>query len=161
MTNVPSDGRITSFPLFAGPFTGTEVTYIVSPGNAQFGQSFQVSIQTMAQYLSASPSVNRTVITAGATYNALISDTQIFVNKTIGSPTGILLPTAGSMLYQGALLFKDTKGDAATNNITITFSGGQLCDNQASVVIDTNYGYTWLTPSPGVSAGAAGWGVVG
>jgi hypothetical protein len=161
MAAIPLDGRLTSQNVFGGPLVGTEVMYIVSPGNAAAGLSWQVTTGTLAAFFGAFPSFNREIITAGASYNALTTDTQIFVNKSIGSATGILLPSASSMLYPDAILIKDAKGDANTPNITITFTGGQLCDGQASVVIDNNFGYVWITPAPGIGAGATGWGLVG
>ena len=41
---------------------------------------------------------------------------------------------------------KDLKGDADAHNITVTFSGGQLADGLASVVIATKYGAYWFNP---------------
>jgi hypothetical protein len=161
MANNPIDGRLTSFNPFTGTLVGTELMYIVSPGNAAAGVSYNATISVLAGFFGSFPSFNRTIIIAGASYNASVNDTQIFANKTAGSATGILMPAAGLMTYPGAVLIKDAKGDGNTHNITITFTGGQLCDGLASVVIDNNYGYVWITPSPGVGAGATGWSVVG
>jgi len=45
-----------------------------------------------------------------------------------------------------AILVKDLKRDASTNNITITFTGGQLCDGFSSLIISTDGGAFWLNP---------------
>ena len=52
------------------------------------------------------------------------------------------------MLFKGPILIKDFKGDANTNNIALTFTGGELCDGQATVTIDTNSGWVTINPNP-------------
>jgi hypothetical protein len=103
---------------------------------------------------SAYPSLNAEIITAGATsispYAVLTTDTRILFNKTLGSPSYAALPSAASMLYPGGVVFKDLKGDAFTNNITITFSNGELCDGLSSVIIENDYGWVTINPVPGV-----------
>ena len=61
----------------------------------------------------------------------------IKVNKTTGSPTAIPLP---AMTVDHDYVVQDAKGDAATNNITITSTNGNgLIDGSSSVVINTAY----------------------
>ena len=78
-----------------------------------------------------------TVVTSGATYAISgTADQIIIVNKTSGSATEVTLPsspTAG-MMY----IIKDGKGDAATNNITITPAAGTI-DGGANLIINGNY----------------------
>ena len=88
-----------------------------------------------------------TIITSGASYTVLSTDSRILVNKTIGSATSIVFPVASAIGY--SVLVKDLKGDAFTNNITITFTGGQRADGLSSVPISTNYGAYWFTPKSG------------
>ena len=80
-----------------------------------------------------------TIVTAGATYNASTGDMFIGVNKTIGSPTSIVLPAAASLFLGRTFEVADVKGDASTNPITITGSGGLLFDGQTSFVLAFNY----------------------
>ena len=158
MTMVPTDGRLTSFPVLPLALTGSEVMYIVSPGNAAQGNSYQVSVATLAAFMAAYPQLNYELLTSGATlatpYNVLTTDTGILFDKTIGSASYAVLPLAGTMVFPGGgfsplgVLFKDIKGDAATNNITITFSGGQLCDGLTQVVISNPYGWVYIYPTP-------------
>ncbi len=96
-----------------------------------------------AAVLGSSP----TIITSGSSYTAVATDSRILVNKTIGSATSIVFPLAATMNY--SVLVKDLKGDAATNHITITFTGGQRADGLSSVPINSNYGAYWLTPKSG------------
>ena len=75
-------------------------------------------------------------ITTGGSYNVLVGQHYIVVNKSSGSATAVVLPTASAGdLY----VVKDAKGDAGANNITITTAAGNI-DGSASKVINTNYG---------------------
>jgi hypothetical protein len=152
MVFVPSDGRLTSQNVLSGALTGSEVMYIVSPGNEALGVSYQITTTTLAGFFSAFPFLNTTIITSGASYNALTTDTRILVDKTIGSSSSILLPPAASMLYPIGVFLKDAKGDANTNPITLTFSGGELCDGLSSIIINNPYGWVTVNPIPGQSA---------
>jgi hypothetical protein len=76
------------------------------------------------------------VVTTGTSYAVLATDQYIIVNKTTGSATSITLPaspTAGRYL-----MIKDGKGDAATNNITISPASGNI-DAGTSLVLNTAY----------------------
>jgi len=148
MTFVPVDGRITSLQVLNLPLAGGEVMEIVSPGNANLGNNYQVTTATLAAFFAAFPFLDTTLVTAGSTYNMLTTDTLILVDKTIGSPTSIVAPLAGSMAYPFPVIIKDGKGDAFTNNITITFTGGQLCDSLSSLQIINDYGWVTISPFP-------------
>ena len=149
----PLDGRLTSQNILSGPLNGLEVLYIVSPGNANLGNSYQVTTDTLAAFFAAFPSLNTELITAGATlatpYDVLTTDTRILFRKTLASATYAVLPLASTMEYGQPVLFKDLKGDAFTNNITISFTGGELCDGSSSVIINNDYGWVTVNPVPG------------
>ena len=87
--------------------------------------------------LTGSLSLGVTVVTAGTTYVVAATDTIIVVNKTVGSATAVTLPDAVANAKR-VLTVVDGKGDAATNNITV--SGAQNINGAASVVINTAYG---------------------
>ena len=152
MAFVPADGMITSLQVLPIPLNGGEVQEIVSPGNSAEGNSYQVTTATLAAFYAAFPFLNTEIITAGATfaspYLVETTDTNILFNKTIGSASYATLPSSGSMAYPFPVLFKDIKGDAYTNNITINFTGGQECDGQTSVVINGAYGWARIAPIP-------------
>lgn len=150
MVNNPRDGRLTSQNLLTGTLNGLEVMYIVSPGNEQFGLSYQVTIDTLASFFAAFPESNTEIVMSGASYAVLPTDTRILVNKTLGSPTTIVFPSANSMLYGGDILVKDIKGDADTNNITLNF-GTSNCDGLSTIPIVNAYGWVKVTPIPGSS----------
>ena len=154
-TFVPLDGRLTSLQMLNNALVGSEVMEIVSPGNAAAGNNFQVTVSALGAFFNAFPVTNTTTITAGATlgspYNVLTTDTRILFNKTIASDSYAILPLSGSLFYPLPILFKDLKGDASTHPITITFSGGQLCDGLSSVLIANSYGWLTVNPIPGGS----------
>lgn len=152
---IPLDGRITSQNVLGGPLNGSEVMEIVSPGTAAQGVTYQINTQVLAAFFAAYPALNTELLTAGATlvspYPVATTDTRILFDKTLGSASYAVLPLSSSMAYPLGVLFKDIKGDAATNNITISFSGGQLCDGLSTVVINNAYGWVTINPIPGGS----------
>jgi len=77
-----------------------------------------------------------TTVTASP-YTPSTTDMTIAVNLTVAGPTSIVFPsgTAGRFL-----LVVDKKGDAETNNITITPAALQTIGGGASYVIATNNG---------------------
>lgn len=153
MAFIPIDGRITSLNPFAGALVGTELQEVVSPGSVSQSISYKVTTAQQAAFYATYPYFNIVIITAGATlavpYAVSPTNGTILFNKTIGSPSYAVMPLVSAMPYPVAILFKDLKGDAASNPITISFSGGQLCDGQSTVVIADNYGWARINPVPG------------
>lgn len=150
---VPTDGRITSQNILSGPLTGGEVQEIVSPGNAALGNTYQITTAVLAAFYAGFPFLNTEVILAGATsgspYVVETTDTRILFKKTIGAASYAACPLAASMIYGQSVFFKDLKGDAGTNAITVTFTGGELCDGQSQLQITNPYGWFAITPTPG------------
>jgi hypothetical protein len=64
------------------------------------------------------------------------NDRYIMINKTSGAATAVTL--AASPATGRIVSIKDAKGDAATNNITVTAAAGNI-DGSASIVLNTNY----------------------
>ena len=139
-------GQMTDLPEFTLPSPGsldlTALMEIVSPGDVQDGINYGITLAQLALLLSGAVFAP-TIITSGASYNSVATDTRILVNKTIGSATTINL-LAGSSYYQPVLI-KDLKGDADINPITITFPG--TYDGIASpLTISTQFGWIWFNP---------------
>ena len=153
---VPQDGRLTSFTPLNLPLTGGELIYSVSPGNAALGNSYNVTTEVLAAFFAAFPFLNTEEILAGATlaspYAVQTTDTRVLFKKTLASASYAVLPLAASMAYPYGVLFKDLKGDAATNPITISFSGGELCDGLSIIEIFDAYGWVTINPVPGGGA---------
>jgi hypothetical protein len=77
------------------------------------------------------------VVTAAGNFT-MGSEGTLVVNKGTGAATAVTLaanPDRGAVV-----IVKDGKGDAATNNITVTPAGGKTIDGAANKVISANYG---------------------
>lgn len=146
LLNVFEGGQMTDLPSFPGTLDLTALFEIVSPGNAQLGVNYSITAAQLALLLNGVIFASPTIITSGAVYNSVATDTRILVNKTVGSATSVVL--LSSVAYSGPVLVKDLKGDAGTNPITVTFSGGQTLDGliPAQVIINNPYGYFWFNP---------------
>lgn len=135
-------GQMTDLPTYPGGVDATALFEVVSPGNAQSGINYSISAADMAVLIGVA-AYHNTIITAGASYNSVNTDTRILVNKTIGSATAIALLAASA--YGQPVLVKDLKGDADANPITITFPG--TYDGVSSpITINTPYGWVWFNP---------------
>lgn len=86
-------------------------------------------------------------LTAAGPYTALPTDEVLIVNQTVGAAFTINVDWS---TRTKPLRVVDGKGDAATNNITITPAAGQtqLASTNYSYVIDGNGGSITLTPLP-------------
>jgi len=75
------------------------------------------------------------VVTASGAVTITIEDRVVIVNKTTGAATTVNLPTpeAGD-----SYTIKDGRGDASTNNITVTPASGNI-DGAGTSVMSTNY----------------------
>ena len=156
MANPPSDGRIPSLLTLTTTLVGSEMLYIVSPGNNAYGNSYNILLNSIAGFCAAFPQLNSALVTSGSTYQVQPTDTRVLVDKIIGSATSIVFLAASALTYGQSVLVKDAKGDAATNPITITFSSGQLCDGEATIIINNPYGWVYITPLPAVSGASSG-----
>lgn len=78
----------------------------------------------------------RVVTAAGAVTVSATADYFVCINKTSGAATTVNLPATPptGVTY----LIKDCKGDAATNNITITPAAGNI-DGSSTYVLSNNY----------------------
>lgn len=75
-------------------------------------------------------------VTAAGAVTTTVQDFTVVINKTVAATTAVTLVTP---TYNQIVTIKDGKGDAATNNITITPASG-LIDLSANAVINTNRG---------------------
>lgn len=146
---IPLDGRITSLQQFVIWLAFTEVMEMVTPNNSTTGQNYQITTALLAAYFASWPFLNTAQVPQGSTYNVKTTDTRILVVAGSAAPTSIVLPLAASMFAPIPILIKDWIGGAFSNNITITFTSGEECDNQTSLVIDNNYGWQTVNPTPG------------
>lgn len=88
------------------------------------------------------------LISAGQTYQVITTgdctvldtDGLIIINKTVGAATAVTLPA--SALKIGKVKIVDFKGDAGTNNITVTPNGAETFNGAAA---------TWVISGDGAS----------
>jgi hypothetical protein len=91
---------------------------------------------------------NTTAVAIGASpYTPVATDTLLLAASSGGSIT-ISLPTAASRSGY-PLKIKDSTGNAATNNVTITANGTDRIEGLVSVKINVNYGGYTLMPVTG------------
>ena len=76
------------------------------------------------------------VVTAAGAVTITSADYIVVVNKTVGAATTVNLPAGVLGMY---FVIKDGRGDAGTNNITITPAAGNI-DGSPTLVISTNFG---------------------
>ncbi len=77
----------------------------------------------------------RTVTVAGP-ITGLSTDNVIMVNKVVGAPTALTLPASPTSGCE--IIVKDAKGDAFTNNITVSSAAGTI-DGLTSFILTQNY----------------------
>ena len=143
--NVFAGGQMTDLPSYPGGNDPTALFELVSPGNEEEGVNYSITAAEMAVLIGVAAYDNN-IITSGATYNSVNTDTRILIDKTVGSATSVVLLAGAS--YGQPILVKDAKGDADVNPITVTFTGGELMDGLTQVVINTPYGFYWFNPLP-------------
>lgn len=76
------------------------------------------------------------VVTAAGSITITSADYIVIVNKASGAATIVNLPAG---VTNTIFIIKDGKGDAGSNNITITPNSGNI-DGASTYVISTNYG---------------------
>jgi hypothetical protein len=99
------------------------------------GTNVQVDLQNLDSRVTTATSRTQRLVTASPIVVGA-ADMIINVNISSGSPT-CTLPTAASRAGV-ALTFQDVGGNFAAHNLTITPSGGDTIDGQASLVLSTN-----------------------
>lgn len=116
--------------------TGTELGEMVQAAGT-FSWLFSQMV-TLVQ-VSAQFALLRVVTAAGA-ITVTDVDYAVLINKTVGAASAVALP-AGVLGQK--FLIKDAKGDANTNNITITPAAGTI-DGAGTLVMATAYQHVQL-----------------
>jgi hypothetical protein len=110
------------------------------PDTAIGGTLTSTSVQTAIQALDTAQQELKgqlTPITAAGTVTVNATQGGVAIDKTVGVATTVQLPAAASR--NGiAVIVKDMKGDASTNNITVLPNGSETIDGESQDVIDVN-----------------------
>jgi hypothetical protein len=95
---------------------------------------------------SLSSRTQRIVTESGAVTVTADDSDIIYINKTVGAATAVTLPTAASRTKP--IMIADGKGDANTNNITISPQSGESIYSitNGTAIIDGNGGSVTLFP---------------
>ncbi len=98
--------------------------------------NLKVIIMALLSTISQGLNINPRIVTASGNVALTTTDYTVVIKKTVGAATLVNCPpnTSGE-----AFIVKDGKGDAGTNNITITPAAGNI-DGNPTYVINTNYG---------------------
>jgi hypothetical protein len=147
MVGIPLDGRITSLDVLS-VLSGSEVMEIVSPGNEQFGNNYQVTVTVLgAFFVGLSIPIKPTYVIT-TPYVPLATDTILLMN--VAGPSVVNLPLASSR--SGVpLMIKDYAGLAGngTNTITVNRSSPDLIDGLTTFAINVDYGGYRIGPCVG------------
>lgn len=85
------------------------------------------------------PYVFNTITTITTGNLTVTNESIVVVDKTVGAATAVTIPAPSSTGGRRCIKVLDCKGDAATNNITITAASGNI-NGAANYVISENYG---------------------
>ena len=128
-------GTTATYTTFNGNLVGTTATLSGAANVA--GLITTTSTHTGISNFGSGMMVNVLVYTSTATIALTTSNYFLCVNKTVGAATSVTLPAATGT---GQLfIIKDCKGDANSNNITVTPTAGNI-DGAGTAVINTAYG---------------------
>jgi len=124
------------YPIFWGNSSNNNISigdvFSVAPGINNLGSNNLIFDTQQNEFLQK----RVRVITAAGPITILSTDNVVIVNKTVGAATAVTLPT--SPLTGVNFIIKDGRGDAFTNNITITPPVGTI-DGAATLVMNTNF----------------------
>lgn len=101
----------------------------------------------IVQSASIPSTISPTPVTVGMSPYVPLSTDQLLLVNTSAGPVTIAMPLSATRGLD--LEIKDDTGNAAANNISVTFSGGQTADGLAPYVIDGSYGAVKLGPQTG------------
>lgn len=123
-------------PLLGG-LELSDIFLVTNPGAVSAQRTLaQLQALLMAPFIMSA----RVVLTNAAAVFAA-TDVALLINKTVAGATPITLPTPA---LSRAILIKDMKGDAGTNNITLDAGTGKTINGLQTLVMDANYGTTML-----------------
>lgn len=141
-------GQMTDLPVFSGAFDGTELFEVVAPGNVDQGINYSINSTLLASLLvglSLKPVIiaNGQFTSPGSPYVVPPGVNRVYVDKTAAEATYIQLGATVSAL--GEPLIREVAGTAG-NTITVSFTGGEEADGNATVPIQSAYGGYFFRP---------------
>lgn len=141
-------GQMTDLPVFSGTFDGTELFEVVAPGNVTLGINYSITSTLLAALLvdlALAPVIiaNGQYTNPASPYEVPPGVNRVYVNKTAAEATYIQLGATASAL--GEPLVREVAGTNG-NTITVSFTGGEEADGNATVPIQAAYGGYFFRP---------------
>jgi hypothetical protein len=136
---------LVKFPALVSADTPIEIDE--TGGNRRFYIDMNALASGLLSYFQPIQNIDQE-ITAGATANVATDAATVRVNKSVGGVITLTLPPAITKTVP--VLICDWKGDAGTNNITISPSGSEKIQGLGSWAITSDNGSMYLRPIPGV-----------
>lgn len=133
-------GQMTDLPVYDAEYDPTALLELVSPGNVEEGVNYSITLALLSQFIIVGLTLT-TIVTEGATvsdpYEVSEEEQRILLNKTVASASYVDIGGGADRITP--VMVRDLKGDANTNNISVSFTG--TCDGLSSpIVIDAPYG---------------------
>ncbi len=142
---VPGSGTVTNKVLTDEQFSAVE------PQLKALQTGSHITYAVKDDPSSSSDNLPANVVTADATpWNAAAGDEYIITNKAAAGAHSVVLNASAPIGQQITVV--DFKGDAGTNNVTITVAGGGTINGGANIVLSTNRQAAILT-----KVGATAW----
>ena len=119
----------------------------VFSGDLYYTNASGIAIQmTTGGSVVTSPGTFTAFETQNVSSNLIInpSDTFVYLIVDTTSSRNITLPLANAVSSGRVYILKDKDGQSNTNNITVTASGADTVDGNATATIDSNYSTTML-----------------
>ena len=141
--------RLKVLPRFPSSVSATSpILLVITGGNYAFSLDMNALLAILDQLFQPfAATVEQHITSAGPV--AINNDTSIVrVDQTVGAAMALTLPLAASKTCP--VLIADWKGDAGTNNITITPNGSEKIQGQSSWTIAGDTGSIFLRPISGV-----------
>ena len=115
----------------------TSIVEIAYRDNASGYQSIATFDSTLMSTFHGGMEWNVTTVNA-ATYSVVATDHILHITYSNTNPCTVTIPAA--QLSAGrVLIFKDSDGNAGTNNVTIDTGGAETIDGAATYVMNTDY----------------------
>ena len=135
--------RTSDLPVATGQLLGgSTVAGVVAPISIGSGLSLVGGTLSAASTASAPTisglSIDGNTITASSAspYQMAATDRVVDVNKTIGAPTKVMLPSNPNLWVEYIVI--DGRGDASINNITLSLAQGGTINGQSNFVMNAN-----------------------
>jgi hypothetical protein len=160
--NVPASGTVANQAVSLAQLAALEPVLVAEAAHSRITWTVQDDPSSQAD----SPPEHITTATASP-YNAVAGDGIVLTNRGTSGAMSVVLSASSAIGHSVEVI--DIKGDAGSNNITVTVAGGGTINGGASLVLSSNKGAAkftkrsatdwvgyYLSPAAAAPSGAAG-----